>query len=305
MAEPTLVIMAAGMGSRFGGLKQITPVDDEGHKIIDFSLYDAYRAGFRKIAFIIKHEIEEDFKEQVGRRMEKFFDVTYIYQQLDKIPEGFTVPECRKKPWGTGHAVSCLSGEIDGPFAVINADDFYGSMAYRVIFDFLQQDLPQNAYAMVGFPLRNTLSEHGSVSRGECNVENGLLTKVTERTKIVKKGDDAAYTEDGETWVDISGATPVSMNFWGFRKGILDKLQKELPVFLEKNIPVNPEKCELHLPFVVDQQIQTGEATVRVLNTDDSWFGVTYPEDLPAVKAAIAQLKAQGKYPQKLWDTNA
>lgn len=301
MTEPTLVIMAAGMGSRFGGLKQITPVDDMGHKIIDFSLYDAYRAGFRKIAFIIKHEIEDDFKENIGRRMEKFFDVTYIYQQLDKIPEGFAVPESRVKPWGTGHAVSCLAGEIDGPFAVINADDFYGSMAYRVIFDFLQQDLPQNAYAMVGFPLRNTLSEHGSVSRGICSTENGLLCKVTERTKIVKKGNDAAYTEDGENWTELPGDTPVSMNFWGFRKGILDKLLKELPLFLKKNLPVNPEKCELHLPFVVDQQIQNGEATVRVLHTDDSWFGVTYPEDLAAVRASVQALKDKGVYPEKLW----
>ena len=303
MSEPTLVIMAAGMGSRFGGLKQITPVDDEGHKIIDFSLYDAYQAGFRKIAFIIKHEIEEDFKENIGRRMEKFFDVTYIYQQLDKIPEGFSVPDCRVKPWGTGHAVACLTGAVDGPFAVINADDFYGAAAFRVIYDFLQQDLPSNAYAMVSFPLRNTLSEHGSVSRGVCQVENGLLTDVVERTKIVKKGADAAFTEDGETWEDISGDTPVSRNFWGFRKGILDKLNKGFPAFLEENLPKNPEKCEYALPTVANEQIQTGEATVRVLHTDDSWFGVTYPEDLPAVKAAIAALKQQGKYPQRLWAT--
>lgn len=301
MREPTLVIMAAGMGSRFGGLKQITPVDNLGHKIIDFSLFDAKRAGFKKIAFIIKHEIEKDFKETVGYAMEQHFEVKYIYQQLDKIPAGFTVPENRVKPWGTGHAVSCLKGEVDGPFAVINADDFYGPMAYKQIYDFLVQDMPDNRYAMVGFPLRNTLSDHGSVSRGECSVEGGLLTKVTERTKIVKKGNDAAYTEDGETWTEISGSTPVSMNFWGFRQGILTKLHEELPRFLEKNLPVNPEKCELHLPFVVDQQIQSGEATVQVLHTDDSWFGVTYPEDLPSVKASVQALKDKGMYPEKLW----
>lgn len=302
MNEPTLVIMAAGMGSRFGGLKQITPVDDQGHKIIDFSLYDAYRAGFRKIAFIIKHEIEEDFKENIGRRMEKFFQVTYVYQQLDKIPEGFAVPTERVKPWGTGHAVSCLKDQVDGSFAVINADDYYGPMAYRIIYDFLQQDLPSNCYAMVSFPLRNTLSENGSVSRGVCQMENSFLTKVTEHTKIVKKGSDAAFTEDGETWQDLSGDTPVSMNFWGFRKGILDKLHKGLPEFLAKTIEENPLKGEYALPTVVDEQIHQGEATVRVLSTDDSWFGVTYPEDLPAVKNAIQELKSQGLYPEQLWE---
>ncbi len=301
MTQPTLVIMAAGMGSRFGGLKQITPVDDAGHKIIDFSLYDAYRAGFRKIAFIIKHEIEADFKEHVGRRTEQYFDVTYVYQQLDKIPAGFAVPEGRVKPWGTGHAVACLHGEIEGPFAVINADDYYGPMAYQKIYDFLKQEQPENHYAMVAFPLRNTLSDNGSVSRGVCRVEDGLLTGVTERTKIIRKGDGGAFTLDGVTYEDLPGETPVSMNFWGFGQGILKKLQAELPVFLEKNLPVNPEKCELHLPFVVDAQIQSGEATVKVLSTDDNWFGVTYPEDLPTVQNAIAALKAMGVYPEQLW----
>jgi len=301
MTQPTLVIMAAGMGSRFGGLKQITPVDDAGHKIIDFSLYDAYRAGFRKIAFIIKHEIEEDFKEHVGRRAEQYFDVTYVYQQLDKIPAGFSVPEGRVKPWGTGHAVSCLAGAVDGPFAVINADDYYGPMAYEKIYGFLSQPRKDTEYAMVAFPLRNTLSDNGSVSRGVCQVENGLLTGVTERTKIIRKGDGGAFTQDGVTYEDLPGETPVSMNFWGFCQGILRKLQAEVPVFLEKSLPVNPEKCELHLPFVVDAQIQSGEATVTVLTTEDSWFGVTYPEDLPTVQNAIAALKARGVYPEQLW----
>lgn len=301
MNEPTLVIMAAGMGSRFGGLKQITPVDDAGHKIIDFSLFDAYRAGFRKVAFIIKHEIEADFKEHVGRRMEKYFDVTYVYQQLEKIPEGFSVPEERVKPWGTGHAVACLAGAVDGPFAVINADDFYGPTAYRVIFDFLQQDLPANCYAMVSFPVRNTLSDNGSVSRGICTVENGQLVTVTERTKIIRRGENAAYTEDGETYTEFSGDTPVSMNFWGFRKGILDRLQKDFPAFLQASLPVNPLKCEYALPTVVDNQLKDGGAAVRVLSTPDTWFGVTYPEDLPSVKSAIAKLKENGTYPEKLW----
>ena len=301
MAQPTLVILAAGMGSRFGGLKQITPIDDQGHMIIDFSLYDAYRAGFRKIAFIIKHEIETEFKEKIGKRMERLFDVQYIYQQLDVLPEGYSIPEGRVKPWGTGHAISCLTGKVDGPFAVINSDDFYGQSAYRTIYDFLVQDLPATCYAMVAFPLRNTVSENGSVSRGVCEVKDGLLAGVTERTKIFKRGENAEYTEDGETFFPIDGGTPVSMNFWGFRKGILDRLNREFPAFLDENLKANPIKCEFALPTVVDHQIHEGEATVRVLNTTDSWFGVTYPEDLPTVKESIAKLKADGVYPELLW----
>lgn len=303
MEAPSLAIMAAGMGSRFGGLKQITPVDDQGHMIIDFSLYDAYRAGFRKIIFIIKHEIEEEFREKIGRRMERFFDVTYVFQQLDVLPDGFTVPEGRVKPWGTGHAVACLSGLADGPFAVINSDDYYGPTAYRVMFDFLRQDLPENCYAMVSFPLRNTVSEHGSVSRGVCRIEDGLLRSVTERTQIVKRGNDAAFTEDGTHFTPLPGDTPVSMNFWGFRRGILDRLNRGFPAFLTEQVPVNPLKCEYALPTVVADQIARGGATVRVLTTNDAWFGVTYPEDLPGVKDAIAKLKAAGQYPEKLWES--
>ena len=216
--EPTLVILAAGMGSRFGGLKQITPVDEYGHAIIDFSLYDAYRAGFRKVAFIIKHEIEEDFKAAVGRRMEKYFDVKYVFQQLDKLPAGYAVPEGRVKPWGTGHAVLCAKDAIDGPFAVINADDFYGPSAYQALYDFLAADGDETEHAMVGYLLRNTVTEHGTVARGICQVENGLLTGVVERTKIKKDGEDAAFTEDdGESWTPLSGESVVSMNFWGFK----------------------------------------------------------------------------------------
>ena len=302
MSDIALVVMAAGMGSRFGGLKQITPVDDDGHMIIDFSLYDAYRAGFRKVIFIIKKAIEEDFKANVGRRMERYFDVSYVYQELDKLPEGYAVPAERVKPWGTGHAIACLTGVTDGPFAVINSDDFYGAEPYRVLYDFLQQDLPANCYAMVSFRLRNTLSENGSVSRGVCEVADGLLKSVTERTKIVRRGEDAAFTEDGETWTPLAGDTPVSMNFWGFRRGILDRLNADFPAFLDAELPVNPLKCEFALPTVADRQLQEGGATVRVLDTDSKWFGVTYPEDLPGVKQAIQSLKEQGVYPKKLWD---
>ena len=302
MSELALVVMAAGMGSRFGGLKQITPVDDAGHMIIDFSLYDAYRAGFRKVIFIIKHAIEEEFKARIGKRMERYFDVTYVYQELDKLPEGYAIPEGRVKPWGTGHAIACLKGVTDAPFAVINSDDFYGAEAYRVVYDFLQQDLPANCYAMVSFPLRNTLSENGSVSRGVCSVEGNLLTDVTERTKIVRRGEDAAFTEDGESWTEISGDTPVSMNFWGFRRGILERLNADFPAFLDASLPTNPLKCEFALPTVANRQLQEKGATVRVLHTNDKWFGVTYPDDLPGVKQAIRELKEKGVYPEKLWD---
>ena len=302
MAELSLVVMAAGMGSRFGGLKQITPVDDAGHMIIDFSLYDAYRAGFRKVIFIIKKAIEEEFKARIGKRMERYFDVTYVYQELDKLPEGYAVPEGRVKPWGTGHAIACLAGVTDAPFTVINSDDFYGAEAYRVIYDFLQQDLPANCYAMVSFPLRNTLSENGSVSRGVCSVEGNLLQDVTERTKIERRGEDAAYTEDGERWTPISGDTPVSMNFWGFRRGILDRLNADFPAFLDAELPENPLKCEFALPTIANRQLQEKGATVRVLHTNDKWFGMTYPDDLPGVKQAIRGLREQGVYPDKLWD---
>ena len=302
MTEPTLVILAAGMGSRFGGLKQITAVDPFGHAIIDFSLYDAYRAGFRKVAFIIKHEIEEDFKAAVGRRMEKYFDVRYVFQQLDKLPEGYAVPEGRVKPWGTGHAVLCAKDAVDGPFAVINADDFYGPSAYAALYDFLTGEHGENEHAMVAYQLKNTVTEHGTVARGICQVEDGYLTDVVERTKIAKRGEDAAYTEDGETWVPLSGLSPVSMNFWGFQSSMMEELEKRFPAWLDANLPVNPEKCEYFLPFVTNALIQSGEGRVRVLNCHETWHGITYREDMDDVVSYIAQLRRDGVYPEKLLD---
>ena len=224
MREPTLVILAAGMGSRFGGLKQIMAVDDFGHAIIDFSLYDAYRAGFRKVAFIIKHEIEEDFKAAVGRRTEKYFDVKYVYQQLDLLPEGYSVPEGRVKPWGTGHAVLCCRGIVDGPFAVINADDFYGRTAYEEMYAFLSTERPGTEHAMIAYQLRNTVTETGYVARGICQVENGLLTDVVERTHIEKHGEVISFTEDGENYTPLPADVPVSMNCWAFSNSMLDEL---------------------------------------------------------------------------------
>ena len=302
MNEPTLVILAAGMGSRFGGLKQITAVDPFGHAILDFSLFDAYRAGFRKVVFIIKREIEEDFKAAVGRRAEKYFQVRYVFQQLDMLPEGYCVPPQRKKPWGTAHAVLCAAEAIDGPFAVINADDFYGRGAYETIFRFLAAERPATEHAMVAYLLRNTVTEHGTVARGICQVDKGLLTDVVERTKIAKRGEDAAYTEDGENWISLSGESPVSMNFWGFGVDMLRQLRERFPAWLEENLPGNPEKAEYFLPFVANAVLHEGQGTVEVLPCHESWHGITYREDLPDVTESIAKLRREGVYPDTLLD---
>lgn len=302
MQEPTLVILAAGMGSRFGGLKQITPVDGHGHVIIDFSLYDAYRAGFRKVAFIIKHEIEDDFKEFIGRRMEKYFDVKYIYQQLDRLPAGYGVPEGRVKPWGTGHAVLCAASAVDGPFAVINSDDFYGRSAYTALYDYLVSDKPENEHAMVAYLLKNTVTENGYVARGICRVEDEYLTDVVERTHIEKRGADAAYTEDGESFVMLPGSTQVSMNCWAFSHSMMDELTKRFPAWLDENLPVNPMKCEYFLPFVANALIKAGEGRVKVLNCHETWYGVTYKEDLGKFEEAMAVMRRKGIYPESLLD---
>ena len=302
MQEPTLVILAAGMGSRFGGLKQITAVDDHGHAIIDFSLYDAYRAGFRKVAFIIKHEIEEDFKNFIGKRMEKYFDVKYVYQQLEMLPEGYMVPEGRVKPWGTGHAVLCSKDVVDGPFAVINSDDYYGRSAYQKLYDFLAGNRPDNEHAMVAYLLKNTVTENGSVARGVCQVEAGYLTDVVERTKIFKDGENGRYTEDGETFYPLSGQVPVSMNCWAFGQTMLQQLADDFPAWLDENLPKNPEKCEYFLPFVVNDMVKAGTGKGKVLNCDEAWYGVTYKEDMDSVVSAIKKMRAEGIYPEALLD---
>lgn len=302
MQEPTLVILAAGMGSRFGGLKQITPVDEHGHAIIDFSLFDAYRAGFRRVAFIIKHEIETDFKSVVGRRAEKYFDVRYVYQQIENLPEGYSVPEGRTKPWGTGHAVLCAAQAVDGPFAVINADDFYGRTAYTALYDYLTGERPENEHAMVAYQLKKTVTESGSVARGICRVEDGFLTDVVERTRIEKRGSDAAYTEDGENWLPLSGELPVSMNCWAFSHSMMDELIKRFPAWLDENVPKNPMKCEYFLPSVANALIKDGEGSVRVLNCHETWYGVTYKEDLQSFKDAMKRMRTEGIYPEALLD---
>ena len=308
--EPALVIMAAGMGSRYGGLKQIDPVDSEGHIIIDFSIYDALRAGFKKVVFIIKKEIEKDFKEAVGNRIGKITDVEYVFQETDKVPEktasgkAFTVPEGRTKPWGTGHAILCCKDVVDGPFAVINSDDYYGPDGFKQIYEeLMRKDAGPFDYTMVGYVLSNTLTENGSVSRGVCNVdENGYLKNIEEKTKIIKKGEGAAFSDDnGETWTDISPDSTVSMNLWGFRESFFDELNKGFETFLDKQVPNNPLKSEFYLLGPVQELIEEGKGSVKVLKSLDKWFGVTYKEDKPKVTAAIAELKKQGVYPEHLW----
>ena len=306
MKKPVLVIMAAGMGSRYGGLKQIDPIDRDGHIIMDFSVYDAVRAGFEKAIFIIKRENEQAFREAIGDRLSRFIQVSYVFQELDNIPEGFTVPEGRVKPWGTGHAVLSCIDEIDGPFVVINADDYYGVRAFQMAYDFLTDPEAEDAagrYMMVGYRLENTLTENGYVSRGVCVTDDeGYLRGINERTHIEKRGDGAAYTEDeGASWTELPADAAVSMNMWGFSADILEELKKRFVVFLEENLEKNPLKCEFFLPFVVDELLEEKKATVKVLKSADKWYGVTYKEDKPMVMAAVQNLKDQGLYPQKLW----
>lgn len=300
MNKPTLVIMAAGMGSRYGGLKQIDPVDEQGHIIMDFSIYDAAKAGFEKVVFIIKKENEQDFREKIGDRISEKMEVAYVYQELTNLPEGIQVPEGRAKPWGTGHAVLCAANEIEGPFAVINADDYYGAHAFTVIYRYLtsHEDDELYRYAMVGYQLENTLTENGHVARGVCEMdEEGYLTGITERTRIEKKEDGAAYTEDdGQTWIHLPKNSVVSMNMWGFSASFLIELRRRFPRFLEKTLVENPLKGEYFLPSVVSELLAEKAATVQVLKTMDKWYGVTYKEDKPAVMEAIRQMKESGMY---------
>ena len=305
MTKPVLIIMAAGMGSRYGGLKQLDPVGNHGQLIIDYSIYDARRAGFETVVFVIKPELEADFKHAVGDRVSRVMDVKYVYQMKEDLPEGYTVPEGRVKPWGTAHAALAARHVVDGPFAIINADDYYGPEAFREVYNYLSthQDGALYEYVMVGYLLKNTVTENGTVARGVCEeTENHYLTRVTERTKIAK-GEPPRYTEDdGRTWTELSGDTVVSMNIWGFTRSFLDEALARFPAFLDKALAENPEKGEYYLPTVVSQLINEGRARVKVLRSEDKWYGVTYREDKPDVVAAIAQKTAAGLYPDRLWE---
>ena len=312
MKKPVLVIMAAGMGSRFGGLKQIEPVGSAGEIILDFSLYDAAAAGFEKAVFIIKRENEQDFRRLIDDRAGRHIAVEYAFQELDDLPAVYSVPAGRVKPWGTGHAVLAArrlpdgspSAAADAPFAVINADDYYGPEAFRQIYDFLSAggDDDKYRYCMVGYNVENTLTENGHVSRGVCRTSaDGFLESITERTKIRRCDDQIVFADENGASHELAAGTAVSMNFWGFTPSMLHELAERFPGFLDKALAENPQKGEYFLPSVVDELIHEGKARVQVLKSQDRWYGVTYKEDKDGVVSALQAMKDAGCYPQKLW----
>lgn len=306
MEKPVLVVLAAGMGSRYGGLKQMDPVGPNGEVIIDYSIYDAIAAGFEKVIFIIKHQMEADFYKLVGNRLAKQIKVEYAFQEVDMLPEGFEVPKERLKPWGTTHALLAAKPLINGPFAVINADDYYGSKAYEILYEFLSNRETKEDkahFAMVGYLVENTVTQHGTVARGVCEANtSGYLESIVERLKVARTESGGQFTEDdGETWQPLPAGTLVSMNFWGLDRAFLDAAEKGFPDFLKQNLPVNPHKCEYLLPSSVDAMLKTGKAHVKVLKSGDVWYGVTYKEDKPAVQAAIRAKHESGQYPTPLW----
>jgi hypothetical protein len=299
MTKPTLLVMAAGMGSRYGGLKQIDPVGPSGETLMDYSIFDAIRAGFGKVVYVIRKDIEAPFKETIGAKFEKRIPVDYVYQELDKVPAGFKVPEGRTKPWGTTQAVLMAADAIREPFAVINADDFYGEEGYRVLVSHLTSGSPD--YAMVGFVLRNTLSEFGSVARGVSKADsNGYLQSVVELTKVERDGNGARNTDPGGNITALTGDELVSMNMWGFLPSIFPHLSERFHAFLKHS--GNDLKSEHYVPTAVNELVSSGQARVKVLRTNDAWFGVTYREDRPRVVDSIAALVKKGKYPEKLWN---
>ena len=304
--KPVLVVMAAGMGSRYGGLKQIDPVGSHGEAILDYSLFDAHEAGFETAVIIIKEAIKKDFMDTVGARLKNCpMEIRYAYQEITKIPAPFAVPEGRTKPWGTSHAVLCAKDQIAGaPFAVINADDYYGKSAFREIYQFLCQHPTGTDYCMVGYQLGKTVTDNGSVARGVCQTnENGQLVTIAERTRIEKYEGGIHYTEDdGKTWIDVPAETPVSMNMWGYTSSFLAEIQARFPAFLENAIATNPLKSEFYLPVLVEELLREGKASVQVLRTADKWYGVTYAADKPQVVAALKAMADEGKYPDGLWN---
>ncbi len=305
MKEPTLVVLAAGMGSRYGGLKQIDPVGKNGEIIIDYSVYDALRAGFKKVVFLIRESMREDIERIIGRHVAQHAEVRYVYQEFEKfLPEGFVIPEGRTKPWGTGHAILCCRDVVDGPFAMINSDDYYGPHAFQQIYEALcAMDDDTLDFAMVGYRLGNTLTDHGKVARGVCEAEDGQLRSIVERTYVVKTPEGPKYSTDGgKTLVPVPEDSTVSMNFWGFTSRIFDELETRFPLWLSTTLQENPTGEEMYIPNVVGQLLREGLATVRVMRSEDRWYGVTYKEDKPAVQQAMSALVEQGLYPERLWE---
>lgn len=297
--KPTLVILAAGMGSRYGGLKQLDEIGPNGEAIIDYSLFDAIRAGFGKVVFVIRHDFEKAFMDRFDNKLKGKIDVEYVFQELTDLPKGFTVPEGREKPWGTGHAIRAARNVVKEPFAAINADDFYGIEAYQTIAKFLTDEASESLYCMVGYKLSNTLSENGSVSRGICQTDSkGNLSDIVECTKIEAEPNGIFYTENGEKH-PLTGDETTSMNFWGFHQSLFNNLEEDFSRFLSEQ--GKELKSEFYIPFHVDRLIKSKKVNAKVLSSDASWFGVTYKEDKPSVIEQISKLIEAGKYPSNLW----
>ena len=300
--KPVLLVMAAGLGSRYGGLKQLDKIGPNGEIILELSSYDAIKAGFEKIIFILRTEIVEDFKELIGNKLSQFAEIEYVIQDMNNIPEGFNIPTGRVKPWGTGHAILCAKDIVKSPFLVINADDYYGQESFKLMYDYLSTNTEENHHAMVGYKLKNTLSENGHVARGICTVEDGELKEIVERTKIIKIGESAFYTEDEKEWIELDYNSIVSMNMWGFMNSIFEITEEGFKNFLQNNLNNNPLKAEYFIPLVVSDLINSGKGKVKVINSKDKWYGVTYQEDKALVKEAIKKMIDEGKYKKNLWD---
>lgn len=302
MKQPILIIMAAGLGSRYGSLKQVAPVDDTGHILMDYAIYDAWRAGFRRLIFVITPQLEQEFHTHIGQGIRERMEVRYSYQLLDALPADFLMPQGRVKPWGTAHAVLSAKALVDAPFAVINADDYYGPASFQKIYRFLTTESGDTSYAMVGYHIENTVTENGHVARGVCQVdEDGYLQGIVERIHIEVQPEGVAFTEDGEHFYPIPAGTTVSMNMWGFGLSMMQEIEERFAGFLSANLPVNPLRCEYFLPLVPNQLLREGKVKIQVLPTTDKWYGVTYKTDMPVVCAALRRMKTERLYPESLW----
>lgn len=302
--EPALVLMAAGLGTRYGGLKQMVPITNEGEIILDFALYDAYKAGFKKVIFVIKKEIEEDFKKLIEGKADQYLETQYAFQELESLPPGYQLPEGRLGPWGTSHAILCAKDLIEGPFCAINSDDYYGPDAFVKAYNFFmaEEEREMGRYAMVGYKVQKTLSDQGTVTRGVCKVEDNFLAHIAERRNIKKDGERIIYSDDDQrTWKEIPIDTTVSMNFWLFDSGFMENLEEQFKIFLDKVLPGDPLKAEWLLPDTIEELLTEQKATVEVMESENQWYGVTYKEDRDFVSRSLELLKDKGIYPKKLW----
>ncbi len=301
MREPVLVILAAGMGSRYGGLKQIDAIGDNGESIIDFSIFDAIKAGFKKVYLIIKEEHRDVFENSLGKKIRPFIDVEYVYQDLDVLPAGFKRPQERVKPWGTTHALLACKGKVNGPFAIINADDYYGAQSFKMIYEFLKNEVSNKAYGIVAFEIGKTVSDNGSVTRAICTSEDDYMTDIVEIQKIFKDGDNIYY-EENDKKINLKGDESTSMNYWGFDESIFELAEENFTDFMRNDFAGNPLKCELVIPTTIRELLAQGKIKVKMGTSTENWFGVTYQEDKPSVVKALKEMKENNVYPKDLWE---